>query len=218
MSNSPATAQRVSAHPTGELEPLDLQSLAEAFGRCGQQRIDLEPFGNVLELGPCPAKPLYPAELSWLPLRRLLQKYRWCLARRALVAVRRCSPHRRRHRRPAARCRPDECRCAHESARLSSSRCCGCATAPNLLGALHGVDDGGEVDQKGVAHGFDHRTVMFSHCVLDKLVVDVEQPQHAGFVAAHLAAKADDVGEHDRGQRRVSVCTVRFFHVCGLFC
>ena len=30
--------------------------------------------------------------------------------------------------------------------------------------------------------------------------MDVQQPQHAGFVAAHLAAKADDVGEHDRGQ------------------
>ena len=28
----------------------------------------------------------------------------------------------------------------------------------------------------------------------------VQQPQHAGFIAPHLAAKADDVGEHDGRQ------------------
>ncbi len=42
--------------------------------------------------------------------------------------------------------------------------------------------------------------VMLGHCLLDELIMDVQQPQHAGFVAAHLAAEADDVGEHDRGQ------------------
>ena len=30
--------------------------------------------------------------------------------------------------------------------------------------------------------------------------MQLQQPQHAGFVRAHLATKADDVGEHDRGQ------------------
>ena len=29
--------------------------------------------------------------------------------------------------------------------------------------------------------------------------MEVQQPQHTGFIRAHLAAKADDVGEHDRG-------------------
>ena len=28
----------------------------------------------------------------------------------------------------------------------------------------------------------------------------VEQPQHARFIGPHLAAEADDVGEHDGGQ------------------
>ena len=42
--------------------------------------------------------------------------------------------------------------------------------------------------------------VMRVDSLLDELVMDVEQPQHAGFVGAHLAAEADDVGEHDRGQ------------------
>ena len=30
--------------------------------------------------------------------------------------------------------------------------------------------------------------------------MDVQQPQHAGFIRTHLPAKADDVGEHDRRQ------------------
>ena len=30
--------------------------------------------------------------------------------------------------------------------------------------------------------------------------MDVEQPQHAGFIRPHLAAEADDIGEHDRRQ------------------
>jgi hypothetical protein len=36
--------------------------------------------------------------------------------------------------------------------------------------------------------------------VLNDLVVNFQQPQHAGFVAAHLAAEAHDVREHDRRQ------------------
>ena len=70
----------------------------------------------------------------------------------------------------------------------------------NLLGALHGMDDGGKVHQEGIADGFDDRAVMRSHRLLDELIMDVQQPQRAGFIAAHLAAKADDVGEHDRRQ------------------
>jgi len=41
---------------------------------------------------------------------------------------------------------------------------------------------------------------MLSDSLLDDLVVCLQQPQHAGFVAAHLAAEADHIGEHDRGQ------------------
>ena len=70
----------------------------------------------------------------------------------------------------------------------------------NLLGALHGMDDGGKVHQEGITDGFDDVAVMLSHGLLDDLVMDVQQPQHAGFIRAHLAAKADDVGEHDRGE------------------
>ena len=70
----------------------------------------------------------------------------------------------------------------------------------NLLGALHGMDDGREVYQKGIPNGLDDRAMMFSHRLLDDLIMHFQQPQHAGFVAAHLAAKADDVGEHDRRQ------------------
>ena len=41
---------------------------------------------------------------------------------------------------------------------------------------------------------------MVRHGASDDLVMDVEQPQHPGFVGAHLAAEADDIGEHDGGQ------------------
>ena len=62
------------------------------------------------------------------------------------------------------------------------------------------MDDRREVDQEGITNGFDDMAVMFSHCLLDNLVMHFQQPQHAGFVRAHLAAEADDVGEHDRRQ------------------
>jgi hypothetical protein len=41
---------------------------------------------------------------------------------------------------------------------------------------------------------------MFSDSLLDDPVMHLQQPQGAGFIAAHLAAEADDVGEHDGGQ------------------
>ena len=70
----------------------------------------------------------------------------------------------------------------------------------DLLRALHGMDDRGKVHQEGIAHGFDDRAMMRSYCLLNNAIVDIEQPQHASFVDTHLAAKADDVGEHDRRQ------------------
>jgi hypothetical protein len=70
----------------------------------------------------------------------------------------------------------------------------------NLLGALYGVDDGGEVYQKGISDRLDDHAVMSSDSLLNELVMDLQQLQGAGFVAAHLAAKADDVCKHDRGQ------------------
>src|SRR5215510_11455362 len=41
---------------------------------------------------------------------------------------------------------------------------------------------------------------MGSYGLLNDLVMHGQQPQRAGFVSAHLAAKTDDVGEHDGGQ------------------
>src|SRR5262245_1818380 len=70
----------------------------------------------------------------------------------------------------------------------------------NLLRTLHGVDDGGEVYQEGVAHNLNDRAVMLSDRLANDVIMHLEQPQHAGLVAAHLAAEAHDVGEHDRGQ------------------
>lgn len=49
----------------------------------------------------------------------------------------------------------------------------------------------------------------------------IQQPQHARFIAAHLATKTDDIGEHDRRQPsllRRSRAVGRFLHGGGLFC
>jgi hypothetical protein len=73
----------------------------------------------------------------------------------------------------------------------------------DLLRALHGVDDRRKVHQKGVSHGFNDRAVMGGYGLLNHAIVDVEQAEHAGFVGPHLAAKADDVGEHDRRQSAI---------------
>jgi hypothetical protein len=70
----------------------------------------------------------------------------------------------------------------------------------NVLGALYRMDHGREVYQEGIADGLDDRPVMLGDCVLNDLIMDTQQPQHAGFVAAHLPAEADDVGKHDRGE------------------
>jgi hypothetical protein len=66
------------------------------------------------------------------------------------------------------------------------------------LGALDSVDHGGEVHQKGVADGFDDVAMMRGDGLVDELVMVGQALEHAGFVSAHLTAKADDVGEHDR--------------------
>ncbi len=47
----------------------------------------------------------------------------------------------------------------------------------NLLGALHGVNHGGEIDQKGVANGFDDVAVMCSRGLLQELIMDLQQAQ-----------------------------------------
>ena len=41
---------------------------------------------------------------------------------------------------------------------------------------------------------------MDGYGLLDDLVMHGQQPQHAGFIAAHLAAEAHHVGEHNGGQ------------------
>src|SRR5262245_39361381 len=70
----------------------------------------------------------------------------------------------------------------------------------NSLRTLHGIDDGGKIYQKRITDRLNDRTMTFSHGLADDPVMDVEQPQHAGFIGAHLAAKAHDVSEHDRSQ------------------
>jgi hypothetical protein len=50
---------------------------------------------------------------------------------------------------------------------------------------------------------------------LDEVVMDFQQAQHAGFIAAHLAAKAHDIGEHDRRQfARLGLLHVFLFPLC----
>jgi hypothetical protein len=70
----------------------------------------------------------------------------------------------------------------------------------NLLGTLHGMDDRGEVHQEGIADGLDDGAVMDTYCLLDELVMGVQPLEGTRFISAHLAAKARDVGEHDRGE------------------
>jgi hypothetical protein len=83
------------------------------------------------------------------------------------------------------------------------------------------VDDGGKVHEKGVTHGLDDYPVMFSNRLLDNLIVNIQQPQHTGFIAAHLTAKAHHIGEHNRGQApsfRMHCDTGLFLHGDVLFC
>jgi hypothetical protein len=70
----------------------------------------------------------------------------------------------------------------------------------NLLGTLDRIYNRGEIDQERIPNGFDDVAVMGPHGLLDELIMDVQQAQHADFIAAHLTAEAHDVGEHDRGQ------------------
>jgi hypothetical protein len=39
---------------------------------------------------------------------------------------------------------------------------------------------------------------MLGYGFTDKLIMDVQQPQHVSFVSAHLAAEAHDVSEQER--------------------
>ena len=47
---------------------------------------------------------------------------------------------------------------------------------PELLGALHGIDDGREVHQKGIADGFDNCAVISGDRLLNDLIMDAQQP------------------------------------------
>ena len=90
----------------------------------------------------------------------------------------------------------------------------------NRLRALHGMNDGGKLDEKGVTNGFNDMAMIHTHSLLDEPIMDVQQPHRARFVGAHLAAEANDVGEHDRRQPPLlSVdCLARLVvHRCGLF-
>ena len=69
----------------------------------------------------------------------------------------------------------------------------------DLLGTLHGIYYRWEIHQEGIAHNLDDGAVVFTHRLVDGAIMHFEQPQHAGFITAHLAAKADDVGEHNCG-------------------
>jgi hypothetical protein len=65
---------------------------------------------------------------------------------------------------------------------------------------LPGVHYRREVYEEGISHGLDDRAVVFAYCLLNDAIMDLQQAQHAGFVRTHLAAKADDVREHNGGQ------------------
>src|SRR5262249_9129300 len=79
----------------------------------------------------------------------------------------------------------------------------------NVLRTLHGVHDGGKVDQEAIAHGFDDLAVVFCDRLLNQLVMHFQQPQHARFIGPHLAAEAYDVSEHNGRQATglASYCT-----------
>jgi hypothetical protein len=70
----------------------------------------------------------------------------------------------------------------------------------NLLCALHGMHHRGKVYEERIANGLDDRPVMHSHGLVDGPIVRLQQLQHARFIVAHLATKAHNVSEHDRGQ------------------
>jgi hypothetical protein len=91
----------------------------------------------------------------------------------------------------------------------------------NLLRTLDGVDGGGEIDQEAIAHRFDDLPVVIGHQLVDELVMGFQQLEGARLVAAHLAAKADDVGEHNCRQPLSLglLCAAGvFLHRSGLFC
>src|SRR5262249_52719239 len=48
--------------------------------------------------------------------------------------------------------------------------------------------------------GLDDVAMMRGYGVLDNLIMDGQPLEHAGFIAAHLAAKTHDIGEHDRSE------------------
>jgi hypothetical protein len=62
------------------------------------------------------------------------------------------------------------------------------------------VDDRGKIHQKGITNRFNHCAMIRRHGLLDDLVMRLQQSQRTSFIGAHLATKADDVGEHDRRQ------------------
>jgi hypothetical protein len=91
----------------------------------------------------------------------------------------------------------------------------------NLLGTLNSVDYGGKVHQEGVTNGFDDVAMMHNDSLRDDLIMDVEQPQHAAFIRAHLAAETNNIGEHDGGQPSLlgaRYATYSLLHKQGLFC
>jgi hypothetical protein len=67
----------------------------------------------------------------------------------------------------------------------------------DALSALHGVDHRGEFHQKSVTSSLNHVAIVLNHSLSHELVMGFQQSQHAGFIGAHLAAKAHHVGEHD---------------------
>ena len=97
------------------------------------------------------------------------------------------------------------------SVQLILSLRCGHKLRLNLLRTLHGMHHGREVHEERIPHGFDDRTVMFRDSLANEPIMDIEQPQHAGFVGTHLATEAHNVGEHNRREFASFGCCYR----CG---
>src|SRR5215813_7474349 len=77
----------------------------------------------------------------------------------------------------------------------------------NPLGALHSVNDRGEIDQKAITRRFDDVPLMGGDSLLNDLVMGFQEAQRTGFVATHLAAETHNIGEHNGGQLARFCCS-----------
>jgi len=72
---------------------------------------------------------------------------------------------------------------------------------------LDGIDDAGELDERPVAHEFDHATVEFLDRGVDQFATATLQSfERAYLVLAHEAAVANHIGSKYRGKPSLHTC------------